>query len=204
MTDNLARWGWHQSMNPDDSFQNFLTEDEEIDGLEWPGLGLDPPLEEFGLHTESGNDPSSNIHVVFVQHSDPTAGPLDGQTYTVDSKTYRATGANFKFGIETSTGAMFSLILYSPTVAAASLKTPISKDNLPDLQRASDIAWLFWARHAATKNKLKYFFNVSITNSNTQQAIRRALKNTNQAYGPWPGATFDTASDEGKVLLGKT
>lgn len=99
---------------------------------------------------------------------------------------------------------MLSLLLAAPAEAAKEHKPPISKEDLPELQRASDLLWLSWSRFAEPKNNLKYFFNVAITNHHTQEAIRRALKNTDTAFGQWPGVTFETDNDEGKVLLGKT
>jgi hypothetical protein len=129
---------------------------------------------------------------------------MDQQTYNVGGKTHRATGGHYKFGIETSTGAMFSLLLLAPAEAAKDCKPQIPKEDLPELQRASDLAWLSWAHFAEPKSHLKYFFNIAITNEDTQKAIRTVLKNTDTAYGPWPGVTFNTNTDEGKVLLGKT
>jgi hypothetical protein len=99
---------------------------------------------------------------------------------------------------------MFSLLLLAPAEAAKDRKPQIPKEDLPELQRASDLAWLSWAHFAEPKSHLKYFFNIAITNEDTQKAIRTVLKNTDTAYGPWPGVTFNTNTDEGKVLLGKT
>ncbi|KAJ4380220.1 hypothetical protein N0V86_004529 [Didymella sp. IMI 355093] len=200
--DAIATWGWRQSTDPEDIFSNFLTDDEEHDGIEWPGLGLDAPLKEFGLHTKSGDDPNEDIKIIYVNHFDPNGGSIDGQTYKVGPKIYHATGAHYKFGIETSTGAVFSLSRLSPLEAAKKRNPQVQKEGLPDLQRASDLAWLSWTKYAKPNNHLKYFFNVAITNVATQQAIRRVLKTTNSAYGPWPGATFGADTEEGKVLLG--
>jgi hypothetical protein len=99
---------------------------------------------------------------------------------------------------------VFSLSRLSPLEAAKKRNPQIPKEGLPDLQRASDLAWLSWTKYAKPNNHLKYFFNVAITNVATQQAIRRVLKTTDSAYGPWPGATFGADTEEGKVLLGKT
>lgn len=64
--------------------------------------------------------------------------------------------------------------------------------------------WLSWAHFAQPPSQLKFIFNVAITNENTQKAIRQVLKNTDTTYSPWPGVTFNTNTDEGKVLLGQT
>ncbi|KAF3030374.1 hypothetical protein E8E11_000257 [Didymella keratinophila] len=165
-------------------------------------FGLEAPLKELGLPLNPGEDPKQSIKIVYLNHFDIDGAPLDQQTYDVGGKTHGATGGLYKFGIETSTGAMSSLLLRSPAGAAKDLKPQVLKKDLPELQRASDLAWLSWAHFAEPKNHLKYFFNVAIANEDTQKAIRTVLKNTDTAYGPWPGVIFSTDTDEGKVLLG--
>lgn len=186
---------------------NFLDDTDEQ-----PGFGLGQALYALGLPYVQSDDPNTGIHVIYVAHADyslserhhddPKYLSIDDQTYNA-GRTYRATGGYYKFGVETATGAIFGLDRLAPEKAAAERKPPVPKDEMPSLQRFSDIAWLFWAKHAANKNKLKYLLNIAVTNSETQQAIRRALHNVNHEFGPWPGTTFDIDSNEGKVLLGK-
>ncbi|UPX17846.1 uncharacterized protein EKO05_0008173 [Ascochyta rabiei] len=136
-----------------------------------------------------------------LERNDPRYVSVDDQTYNAGA-TYHATGGYYRFGIDTSNGSILGLDRLAPEKAAQERKPLVGKDGLPALQRYSDVVWLFWARQAASRDKLKYFFTVAITNEQTQRAIRRAFKNANKKYGPWPGATFGTDSDKGKVLLG--
>jgi hypothetical protein len=187
----------------------FLDKDENG----WPGLGLEDVLDDLGLPTETSNDPNQGIQIIYAAHvdyslstlpkNDPRYVDVDKQTYLVGATTYRATGGYYKSGINTSVGAIFGLDRFSPRAAAEKRRPTMPRDGLPSLQAFSDVAWLYWARHTATVSQIRHFFNIAISNKETQKAIRRALKSTNQPYGPWPGATFSTSSIEGKVLLGK-
>lgn len=199
MADDLATWFWHLDTDPERNKINFLEDDDDPDF--WPGLGLGPVLNGLDLPTHMSDDPKTGIRIVSVEHSDGTNDEVV-QTYKVGEKTYRATFGYYKFGIETSTGAIFGLDRLSPGAAVNSIPLDIPKEGLPQLQRFSDIAWLYWSQIAANKQQIEYFFNVAIINVETQMAIRRALKATNQNFSAWPGAVFSTDSDEGKVLLG--
>ncbi|KAF2624314.1 hypothetical protein BU25DRAFT_157490 [Macroventuria anomochaeta] len=205
MTGDLAGWNWQNVTDPEDTRVSFLLKDDR--GC--PGYGLGAALNDLGLPTKSSDDPNNGIQVIYVSHGDFSLLPTDpgyvsvnGQTYNVGATTYHITGGYYKFGIETSTGAIFGLDLLAPVKAATERKPPVPKEGLPALQRFSDVAWLFWAKQTARKNNVRYMFTIAIVNEETQKAIRRALKSTNATYGPWPGATFSTDSDEGKVLLG--
>lgn len=203
---DLAGWYWHQETSFEETKVNFL--DDKPGSY---GLGIGDALHALGVPDQQSNDPNSGIQVIYVVHADyslaslprndPRYVSVDDQTYNAGGS-YRATGGYYKFGINTSTGAIFGLDRRAPAKAADNRKPPIKNDGLPSLQRYSDVAWLFWAKQAASKNNLKYFFTVAITNEQTQQGIRRALKNVKAEYGPWPGTTFSIDSDEGKVLLG--
>ncbi|KAH6612757.1 hypothetical protein C7974DRAFT_406287 [Boeremia exigua] len=197
--DDLNTWHWNTENDPDLTHVNFLLDNDDMDYF--PGLGLGSALRDLDLPTHQSDDPKKGIQIIFAMHLDRTVG-TDGQTYKVGEKTYRATGGYYKFGIETSTGAIFGLDRFAPEAAGKGIEPPITKEGMPLLQRFSDIAWLYWAQTATNKNKIEYFFNVAVTNDKTQMAIRRALKSTNQQFAPWPGAIFSTDSYEGKVLLG--
>ncbi|KAF9692231.1 hypothetical protein EKO04_009605 [Ascochyta lentis] len=203
---DLAGWYWHQETSPEEIKVNFL---DDRPGS--PGLGLGPALDALGLPSMQSEDPNAGIQIIYVAHADyslsqlphndPRYASVNDQAYNAGAA-YRATGGYYKFGINTSIGAIFGLDRLAPEKAAEERTPPIGRDGLPALQRYSDVAWLFWAEQAASKNQLKYFVTVAITNEQTQCAIRRALKNVNKEYGPWPGTTFSTDTDEGKVLLG--
>ena len=207
ITGDLEGWYWHQETALLETTVVFFDEENG-----WPGLGLEDVLNDLGLPTETSNDPNQGIQTIYAAHfdyslstllkDDPRHVDVDKQTYPVGATTYRATGGYYKFGINTSIGAIFGFHRFSPRAAAEKRIPPVPKDGLSSLQAFSDVAWLYWARHAATVSQIRYFFNTAITNKETQKAIRRALQSTNQAYGPWPGATFSTSSTEGKVLLG--
>lgn len=178
---------------------NFLDDDDDEDF--WPGLGLGDMLNDLGLPTHTNDDSTRGIRIINVVHFDRTIRN-DVQMYRVGERNYRATAGYYKFGIETTAGAIFGLDRVAPHAAVADLGWDIPEEGLPQLQRFSDVAWLYWQQIAANKQDIEYFFNIAITNTETQKAIRRALKSTNQRYEEWPGASFSTDSDEGKVLLG--
>ena len=197
MIGDLSNWYWHQVIDPELTQVNFLKDEPGASGF-----GIGPALDALGLPNKQSNDPNAGIQIIYVAHADYfSTVNVNQQTYTA-GRTYRATAGYYKFGIETSTGAILGLDRLAPVKAGEQREPKVGKDGMPALQRFSDVAWLFWAKQAASKNKLRYFLNISITNEETQKAIRRALKNTNQQFGPWPGVTFSTESDEGKVLLG--
>jgi hypothetical protein len=187
---------------------NFLD-----DTPEEPGFGIENALNGLGLPKQPSNDPNTGIQIIYIAHADyslankpkddPKYKGIDAQTYKVGSTTYRATAGYYKFGINTSTGAIFAIDRQAPQTAGMKYRTPpIAKEGLPSLQRYSDVAWLFWAKHSTNTKKLKYFLSLAISNEETQRAVRRALQSVKADYGPWPGITFSADSEAGKALLG--
>lgn len=83
----------------------------------------------------------------------------------------------------------------------------IPTNKLPKLQRSSDIEWGMYKIYAdelngRVYNNLRYYFAISITESQTQAVVARALRNANQQLTAWPGYTFNMG-DEGTAILGK-
>ncbi|KAJ8115284.1 hypothetical protein OPT61_g3034 [Boeremia exigua] len=191
--EDLKTWHWQEKR---------IDPEEENESEYWSELGFDHVLKDLGLPNLSNDDPTKGIKTIFVSHDGYSLSTPD-ETYKVGDKTYRTTGAFYKFGIETTTGTIFGLDRYSPEAASVNAEPPIQKDGLPELMRFSDIAWLFWDQlQTKEKHHIQHFFCATILNEETQRAIRRALEKTNQEFSVWPGALFKTDTDEGKVLLG--
>ncbi|KAJ4312391.1 hypothetical protein N0V94_007458 [Neodidymelliopsis sp. IMI 364377] len=205
---DLEGWYWHQVTSYESTMVNFLD-----DTPEEPGFGIENALNGLGLPKQPSNDPNTGIQIIYIAHADyslankpkddPTYKGIDDQTYKVGSTTYRATAGYYKFGINTSTGAIFAIDRQAPQTTGIKYRTPpIAREGLPSLQRYSDVAWLFWAKHAASTKKLKYFLSLAISNEETQRAVRRALQSVKADYCPWPGTTFSVDSEAGRALLG--
>lgn len=78
------------------------------------------------------------------------------------------------------------------------------KAQLPDLQKWSDVAWLFWEMSCKGEGvgvgNLNYVFRVQIVNDNTRFIVSRALGST--SVGAWPGTAFNMDTDQGRAILG--
>ncbi|KZM23035.1 hypothetical protein ST47_g5853 [Ascochyta rabiei] len=200
-----AGYIYHNNDNDGDDFPTTFLDENSWENLKCKGINLLRAVHasdaEAGIFGTLLFPPLRANGTTSLERNDPRYVSVDDQTYNAGA-TYHATGGYYRFGIDTSNGSILGLDRLAPEKAAQERKPLVGKDGLPALQRYSDVVWLFWARQAASRDKLKYFFTVAITNEQTQRAIRRAFKNANKKYGPWPGATFGTDSDKGKVLLG--
>ncbi|KAL8781326.1 MAG: hypothetical protein Q9203_001241 [Teloschistes exilis] len=81
------------------------------------------------------------------------------------------------------------------------------RDLLPPLNRWSDIVWFVWAQKSGGDDRaggLRYIFRDNIINNDTKGVIDQVFHIPSYSFDlPWPGKTFDIASeDDGKALLG--
>ncbi|KAL1606692.1 hypothetical protein SLS60_004099 [Paraconiothyrium brasiliense] len=145
-----------------------------------------------------------------VQHWNPDAKdekgndiPKINQKYKVDGREYRVTDAQHVFVVNPIDGVIMGLSLESPTTAAKRVwyRKP-KQDELPKLQRLSDIFWGYWNRDNSNIANIKYFFMKDIANEDTEEIIARALHGANKQIRAWPGITFDMKFDAGKAILG--
>jgi hypothetical protein len=94
--------------------------------------------------------------------------------------------------------------LESPATAAKYKwrRKPLT-DELPKLQRLSDIFWGYWLRGNSNLANIRYFWMMDIANEDTEEILARALSEANTKIRKWPGVTFDMESDAGKAILGE-
>ncbi|KAF1923546.1 uncharacterized protein M421DRAFT_425767 [Didymella exigua CBS 183.55] len=147
-----------------------------------------------------------------VEHWDPSLAengsqiPAINQWYNIDKTEYQATNAHYEFGLNPSGGAIYGYFLDSPVYAASTLwhnnRKPADPAKLPKLRAFSDVLWGYWNRDNPDVKNIKYFLMMGISNDQTNAIIATCLHNKKEALKEWPGVEFDTASDEGHVLLG--
>lgn len=150
--------------------------------------------------------------------------PAIKQWYTVGDKEYRASGttaltcavtmltllqatqAHFEFGINPTGGAIFGFFLDSALYAASRTwygnRKPANPAELPKLRAFSDVLWGYWNRNNADIKNIRYFFMLGISNDESNQLIATCLQNAGKRLDEWPGAEFDTSTDEGHALVG--
>jgi hypothetical protein len=75
-------------------------------------------------------------------------------------------------------------------------------DELPQLQKSSDLLWAMWEKEIPTdkQQNIQFFASLSITNAVTLQIMKRAMGNREITND---GMKFDMTTEEGKALLGK-
>ncbi|KAF2447265.1 hypothetical protein P171DRAFT_430173 [Karstenula rhodostoma CBS 690.94] len=186
----LKTWGWH-----DDYVEDVYADMDYLD--------VTSVVEALRINGKPKGDGGNNI-AYHIQHMDPNANPKDKlQTYKVDGKEYRATNARHIFVVNPIDGVIMGQFLESPASAArmAWYRQPTSEE-LPKLQRLSDLFWGYWVRDNPNIANIRYFWMVDIANEDTEEILARALSEANKKIGKWPGVTFDMDSDAGKAILG--
>lgn len=197
-TADLYKWVWDTFPRErvDDSFHDFY----RTWGIGWAlaGLGLDAYTDEFG-----GKNRMLHVaHQSYEAHDDPNP---DKQTYTVNDKLYRSTGASYSFTINTEEGIIISLNRESPKWAAKDRDPPVPLDQQPELNQFSDVAWITWKYYAGNGDgikNIKYFLSSMITNMETKQVLKRAHEANRWVLEDWPGHIFKKAWPETKAILG--
>ncbi|KAL1601929.1 Mitochondrial import inner membrane translocase subunit tim8 [Nothophoma quercina] len=204
----LALWGYTENEMIADSQCEF-------------DLSFELEFKALGIKAESKENDGPN-ECFWWQHWDDDKKdesgkviPKEKQTYVVNDKTYRSTGARAIIGANAKDGIIYLLNHKSAYEGAKELwgvESPPA-DELPQLTDTSDMAWGVWRRvhpDGQKLDKIKMFFSVLIINKITQQLISEALKTYKVAAGQsrvsslprWPGLTFDLESAEGKAMLG--
>lgn len=191
LTQELKTWGWHEIEPEDDQYADMehldvisVTKALEIsDKVDWLG-GDNIPYE--------------------IEHFDRDAtDPKGEQKYEVNDKAYTTTGARHTFTINPKDGVIIGQNLLDPATAAAYNwgRNP-KPEELPKLQRLSDIFWGHWVRENPDISNIRYFWMMNVVNQETVEILARALHDAGKKYAPWPGTTFDMDSDAGKAILG--
>ncbi|PSN59289.1 hypothetical protein BS50DRAFT_641093 [Corynespora cassiicola Philippines] len=137
---NLKRWYWLHATPSDDAecdFSGGLNQYHEV------------------LHQDDNKKDNQGIV------------PYHRQKYSVDGKEYHATGAYYKFGINQSDGVIFALYLYNPRTSIEEDALISNKTEPPKLHFFSDILWGYWSHDEKKVKNIRYFVQLSITNTET-------------------------------------
>lgn len=195
-TDDLYHWLWelYPKDRVDDSFQDLY----RLWGIGWAlaALGIDQ-------YTDAYGGKNTMWHIAHQTYAED-APELDEQSWMVGNKLYRATGASYSFTINPEEGIIIALNRESPTYAAKDRKPPVPKEQQPELNQFSDVAWITW-KTFATGDKirnLRYFLSSMITNTQTRQVLKRAHQANGWVLEDWPGHTFERGWPETKAILG--
>ncbi|KAJ4311116.1 Mitochondrial import inner membrane translocase subunit tim8 [Neodidymelliopsis sp. IMI 364377] len=176
-----------------------------------------------GEDQEQDDDGDSPNHCFRIFHYDPEKVVKDGkdvavadQTYKVDNKEYRVTGAHGTFGINADEGVIWFIDRSSASLKAASLwkVNDPPADQLPALRQMSDISWGFWNRVHTGSNlgHITKFIIPQVITESTRRLIDQALKTYIVPQGQqrltdvptWPGITFSVETEQGQALLGSS
>ncbi|OAG07010.1 uncharacterized protein CC84DRAFT_1216020 [Paraphaeosphaeria sporulosa] len=150
---------------------------------EWQG-DLKQELKTWGWHEEYVGDVYADMDYLDVTSVVEALG--------MNGKSQRAGGNNIPYGF-----------LKSPASAAKHLwNQKPTGDELPKLQRLSDIFWGYWVRDNPAVANICYFWMVDIANEDTAKIMARALSEAGKTISKWPGVTFNMDSDAEKAILG--
>ncbi|KAL6706278.1 Mitochondrial import inner membrane translocase subunit tim8 [Coniothyrium glycines] len=135
------------------------------------------------------------------------------QRYVVAGREYKVTEGYSRIGINRASGIVYFLHRKSPAKSAAELwnvpEESIRQDDLPKIQKSSDLAWAFWnrAKGGDIKHITKFMVMGVVNDEAAHVIIPRALS----AVGvhdvlPWPGTDIivglDGQEDAAMALIG--
>ncbi|KAI4645143.1 hypothetical protein J4E93_005943 [Alternaria ventricosa] len=200
--EDLWGWGWRPYY-----FDSNFSEDYYFDLYKTWGIGW--ALEALGLNPWATRFQDGENHIVAYQHKIPEdVLPLEDQTYIVNGKEYRATGADFTFSLNTKDGVIIGMDRTSPKEAGKTkVSPPVTGDGLPKLNQFSDVAWLEW-QHMMSQNNgdiknIHYFVSILVVNPETRAVVARALRTRNKRFlEDFPGETFERGTDEMNAIMG--
>jgi hypothetical protein len=83
---------------------------------------------------------------------------------------------------------------------------PVPQDQLPKLQKFSDITWIYWIHQARPENvrSLYTLWSLVITHKDSQRIIARVLKSANLKAAKYPGYIFSHETEQFRALLGNS
>lgn len=225
--ETILNWGWYDAFYDPDISCDFR--DEIIEGVFTSKNKIQTALQALGLSylpfgrngdnecfsvehfdenllpkDESDND-ENNENKNPLEDENREIKLIEDQTYTVGGRVYPATGAYYRFAVNRRGGAMFAQALKKPQVASKeNLESNIPEDQMPQLQRASDIMWSYWERNNPSPQNLRYYFVNYVRNEETTPLIARALKNHKMDKVPrWPRLELGMDSEEAEAILGQ-
>ncbi|KAL6708397.1 hypothetical protein ACN47E_002660 [Coniothyrium glycines] len=139
-----------------------------------------------------------------INHFDQrTYRPIKRQSYTgPDGRIRRMTGAYAHMAVSPEGGVMMQNRL-SPAESAEKEYGPggFPTDELPALQRSSDLLWAMWEEEIPENKRqnIQFFMSLSITNDITLKIMKRAMGDEDISSS---GKKFMMTSEAGKALLG--
>ncbi|KAF2728424.1 hypothetical protein EJ04DRAFT_569550 [Polyplosphaeria fusca] len=162
---------------------------------------LDKVFKDLGVSHQEDQWVGTRVwHVTDPDAAEKDKDNIDHQTYVVDGKTYRSSGADYSFAVNPNDGVLIIFDSFSPTIMGTHRTPLLSGDGLPSMQRLCDIVWGLWATQA-DGHDLKYIIIQDIMNWLTLGINREAHNRKGEQDDPWPGVEFSTDSDEGKALM---
>jgi hypothetical protein len=116
----------------------------------------------------------------------------------------QATGAYFYIAVNPQGGIMVQNTLGPRQAADNTHPNTFPDDELPHLQKLSDMIWAMWELHIPPEQhaNLDFFMSLGISNPTSAAIIRRALDSEGQVLSTTP-YRFDPASDGGLAILGE-
>lgn len=129
----------------------------------------------------------------------------------------KVTNARYEIAVNAQDGLITFVDVHSPKTQATRLWGGVpNSGDLPALRALSDIAWGLWYRDCSDQQRplagISKIISVNIANDDTDTIIDEALSKWTPPPGyqrpssipPWPGITFDTSTEAGLALLGKS
>ncbi|KAF2021620.1 hypothetical protein BU24DRAFT_488006 [Aaosphaeria arxii CBS 175.79] len=192
----FVKWGW--------DVQEIVGEECNFE-YQW---GIREALRGMGSSGVPHNSNGGSVWCYKVRHYRPEDAydeegdfDINDQTYQVDGRTYRMTGANFILAMDPTQGVLVGLSRYGPIHEGKDRNPPIANHELPLLRSASDIMWGAYKLPSGSMN-IRWLVSATITNKATTSIIKRVLDMRHASLMPWPGLYIRFDSEEGRALLG--
>ncbi|KAH7085991.1 hypothetical protein BKA63DRAFT_400468 [Paraphoma chrysanthemicola] len=178
-------------------------------------LGIEPKSAGEGGPNECYRVTHMNGPAVIRGPGNRMPEPVD-QRYRVGESELRATGGDFKMGLNAPSGVIYFLDVKSPATEARRLwsRAP-ALNELPAIRYLSDITWALWNRHMnkqhGNRANVRYIFAMNVANDDTETIIENVFarykledgtKGPDTALKLWPGTKFKTTTVWGAALLG--
>ncbi|KAF2656645.1 hypothetical protein K491DRAFT_370382 [Lophiostoma macrostomum CBS 122681] len=131
--------------------------------------------------------------------------------YEVNGKKYRTTGGYVGVAINQKNGVWLCPDAYAPAHEGLMKDPQVKDEELPELQRVSDVLWGQWVDHHTQKktdmSNLNYIVHYLLSNPDSKSTLIRALRTHKQddkaEVEPWEKMTRIPAdSESGKAILG--
>lgn len=139
--------------------------------------------------------------------TDTPAGPNEPISHEISmpGRTFRGQlsheiGAHFYQMVNRQDGLLIAFNNLSPTAAYDGFGNP--ENAIPALQRWSDVAYLQWSMCTEASDPLKFVLQYHVKNPAAEAVVQLINSVNDTEVMPWPGTTYETATEEGLALLG--